>query len=230
MNVSQIIQQARDRTGITASEYSDNNAVRDLNFSYYKIRQEIAQVDRNYWFQEWSQTLTGWVNRYSLLLPSAGIFGQIKIDQVLLKYDTTQKYHTQAQEIDWNNVDMDDKRLEDTTPKTKPYYIIDNNDIVIYPMPKVSVWNGLRLKAYRRPYDLTIASVESDILLEKEYHDILTYYLIISLYRQAKQIDLLQFSQSEYDRKKMEMMRNIKKRSVRPMKGIQTDLSRYTTW
>jgi len=230
MNVAQIIDQARDRTWITASELSDTKAVRELNFAYYKIWQEIALIDRNYWIDERTENLTWWVNRYPLLLPGSSTHWQIFVDQLLLKYKTTDTYHKQAQEIDWNNISFDQLLLENLGSEQQPYYIITDNELVIFPKPKVSIWWWLRLRAYKRPYDLTIFSVETDILLEREYHDILTFYLVVSLYRQAKQIDLVQFSQAEYDRKKIEMMRNIKRRSTRPMMGIQTDLSRYTRW
>jgi len=230
MNVSEIIEQARDRTWITSSEFSDTKAVRELNFSYYKLWQEIALIDRNYWLDEWTDNLTWWVNRYPLLLPGVGTHWQIFIDQVLLKYKTTDTYHRQAQEIDWNNIGVDWWLIESRGNESQPYYVITDNELVIFPTPKVSIWGWLRLRAYKRPYDLTISSIETDILLEREYHDVLTFYLVISLYRQAKQVNMIQFSQAEYDRKKLEMMRNIKRRSTRPMMGIQTDLSRYTRW
>lgn len=230
MQPSEIVQQARDWTWATATELSDAIAYRELNFHYYKIVQDIILSDNNYLTDELKETLTWWVNKYTLLLPNAGTktAGQIKIDSVYIKYNTNQNYYTLAQEIDWDNMQTDPTYLEKNALRERPLFVIDNNSINIYPTPTVSVWKWLKIRAWKRPYDLDASSLESDVFIEREYHDVLSLALTISFYRQRQQYDLLQMATMDFEKSKLEMLRRIKRKSIRPMQWLQTDLSKYT--
>jgi hypothetical protein len=161
------------------------------------------------------------VSSYALLDPvqsPSQATGQIKIEEVYIKYRSTQTYNSRAEYRDWDNLDYAPEWYAVNQSEAKPFYIVMDNSIQIFPTPKVSVVNGLILYSNQRPYDLTAAMTDAAILLEREYHDVIAWLLIPYIYQHRQQDERVGYYQQQADVKKSKMLTQLKKRIIRPMK------------
>ncbi len=247
MTVQEIIDYARNLAWVREDEI-DNNIILDfLNVEYRKLRQRIADTDKNYGLCKYTQNLVAWVSSYALKdvveSPNAETW-QIKIDSLYLKYDSWQKYRRRANLRDWDNLDYDPERFSENQNSYDPFYIITNQEqedtntweiirrtaLQIFPAPTVTVTDGIVLYANQRPYKLTISMWESDILLEDEFHDVLSRATIPYIYQYRQQDDRVLYYQQQYEGKVKEMMRLLKRRNIRPMVWYEPDFTRYVYW
>lgn len=230
MTPSQIITFTRNLSWCRSDELSDAILLDYENIEYRKLWQEIAGIDKNYKLRTWTTNLVQWVSSYALDAPVQSptpTNGQLKIENVLIQYNSTQNDKYMARLLDWDNLEYDPSWYAVNQPITNPFYIITDNSIQIFPTPKNSIAGGIVLYANQRPYDLTLAMSESDILVEREYHDVIWWAMIPYIYQHRQQDDRVMYYQQQYEEKKRKMMTNIKKRAIRPMQWFSATFNQY---
>jgi len=227
---SEIVEYARKKTGATIDEIWDTDMYQYLNFSYLKLYQEIALQDKNYWLQRRVSDTASWVSEYALenvdQTPPVAT-GQIKIDNVLIKYNETQTYPTKARALDWDNLEYSQEYYAANQSTSAPFYIVQNNSIVIFPTPKSPIVWWLIVYAHDRPYDLTASMTEADVLIEREYHDVIALCMLPDIYEQRQLYDLVWVSSQRAKQKKDEMLSAMRKRVIRPIKWFNADFNVY---
>jgi hypothetical protein len=67
--------------------------------------------------------------------------GQIKIEEVYIQYDLDQPYKYKAIQRDWDNLERAPEWYAENCPKSKPFYIIMDNSVQIFPTPDNSIPN-----------------------------------------------------------------------------------------
>lgn len=220
MTPNQIINYARNLSWCRTDEIADDILFDYLNTEYRKLWQEIAQKDKNYQLQILKTNIVTWVSEYDLKQVNnwaSPETWQIKIEKVLIKYNEWQNYPYEAQRTDRDALTQSPERYDDNAPKQRPMYIINGESIKIFPAPKETVTNGLQMYSNQRPYDLNAGMSEDDILMEREYHDVLSWLIIPYVYAHRNQDDRVWYYQQQALIKKSDMMTNIMKRSIKPM-------------
>lgn len=139
---SQIVQFARDLSGCRTDEISDSLLFSYMNIEYRKLRQDIADTDKNYKLREWKTNLVAGVSTYELepvnnVSPQNS--GQIKIDSLFIQCDDSQQYPYRATYRDWDNLDASPEWYAKNQNKYEPFYIITDNSVRIFPTPEKSV-------------------------------------------------------------------------------------------
>lgn len=235
MTPSEIVSLARDLAGARVDEVSDDQMFQYLNIEYRKLWQDISAIDKNYKLKERKTNVVQWVNSYELKVPvqtSPQETGQIKINSVFVKYQTTDEYACLLQERDRDDLEYDIQRYKDNYDRySEWFYILSDNSIQIFPEPKFNVVDWLIVLANQRPYDLDDTMTEDDILIEREYHDVLARAIVPYVYQLRQQDDrsLWNFEQ-KYDVKKKKMLRQLKIRTIKPIKWYNANWSKYVYW
>ena len=224
MTPAEIVERARYKTGCTISEVSDDLVFADLNDLYFQLWEEMIQIDQNKWLTERKEDLVQWVSTY--VLKPATPWSPLQKDRwwifkpnmVLVSFtDWTQ---TQAKLIDMNQLQTSPEILQNWTFQ---WYTIGEDSITIYPTPKVTVPSGLKVIAHNTPYKLTSTMGEGEIVIPKEYRELLLLWLIPRLYEYRQAYDLVWVSEQRYMMKKAEIFKNIKQRATRPMQSFASN-------
>ena len=124
--------------------------------------------------------------------------------------------------IDFNQIKTDPKRLADWW---REIYNIEDDWVTIYPTPKENIPQWITIYAHNKPYDLTNLMAESEIIIPKEYRQLLVMWLIPKLYEYRQDYNLMQVAEAEFLRKKSELYKNMKQRATRPMQSLPSDRS-----
>jgi len=150
MTPAEIIQLTRSLSGCRTDELPDNDLLSYMNIEYRKVRQDIADIDKNYKLRVRNTNLVTWVSSYALELPTQApseATWQIKIEELYVKYNDSQAYPYRAEQRDWDNLNSAPEWYADNQPQSQPFYIIMDNSVQVFPTPKASVVNGLTLYA-----------------------------------------------------------------------------------
>ena len=227
MTPSQIISFVRDQTSVTQDQIDDSSMYRYMNIVYTQLWQRVAQIDKNYGQSIWKTDLVAGPNQYDLMpvmqAPSQD-FWQYKIDSVTVQYAEWLQYPIRLKRRDWNNLYESPEFFEDMQNWSlhEAFYILSNFTLYLFPKPDVSIPQGITLYGTKRPYDLTSSMSEEDILLEREYHDIIGEWMFQYVYQERQLIDLKNNSRAEYEQKVKTMLTNLKMRITNPVVGTTT--------
>jgi len=231
MTPSEIVQYARTLSGCRVDEIPDADLYRYLNVEYRKLRQDVAGIDKNYKLRTLTTNLVTGVSSYALSLPVQAPWvvatGQIKIDTLHIKYYNSITYPVRAIYRDWDNLDRSPEWYAVNQSTANPFYIITDNSVQIFPTPTDTVIAGLIMTANQRPYDLTSTMTEADILIEREYHDVIAFAVIPYVYQHRQQDDRVAYYQQQLELKKRPMLTQLKKRLIRPMKWFNATFNEY---
>jgi hypothetical protein len=102
-----------------------------------------------------------------------------------------------------------------------------DNSVQIFPTPDNSIPNWVELYSSQRPYDLTTTMTEDDILIEREFHDVIWRSMIPYIYQHRQQNERMGYYQQQFSIKKQDMLRLLKKRAIKPMQWYNASFDKY---
>lgn len=149
-----------------------------LNDAYSDFYDSIVSLDRNYFWDKWTTSTIANQYEYSILKPETGVVGIGKPEKIRIKYSSTDEF-VDVEFRDWDSLEYTPEEYAEKQPKDKPFAIItDTNYFHIFPTPLVAVEGGLILEWAKEPYELTLASADSDILIKEKYHKVIAYMML----------------------------------------------------
>ncbi len=237
---AEIIQKARDLTGMVSAEVSDTKILEFINLEYPKILNRVYFRNKNYGYNEWTTPIIAGQSKYSLLKPVEantvthvpGVYGQSDITKVLLKYDTANVYYTEATLTNENNYTTDLGYYANNQPKDQPFYILYIDYFEIFPTPTVTIADGIKLTGTKAPYQLTLDTTTgcgwsaADNLLPEQYQDILVRAIRPHMFRYRKQRNDVRQAELDLQGKELDMVYGISYTNTEPVQWLTTD---YTT-
>ena len=236
---AEIIQKARDLTGMVSGEVSDAKVLEFINIEYPKILNRVYFRNKNYWYDEWTTALVAGQSKYSLKKAVEAdisthvpwVYGQCDISKIEIKYETAQQYFGVATQTDAMNYTTDLQYFADTQPKDQPFYILYIDYFEIYPTPTVTVANGLKMTGTKSPYKLTLDTTTGcwwssvDDLLPEQYQDILVWAIRPHMFRYRKQRNDVRQAEMDLQQKELDMVYNISYTNTEPITWLSTDYS-----
>ena len=128
-----------------------------------------------------------------------------------------------AQQNTYSNLTFDIGWYDTNQPYTNPFFMFDDNDIVVYPTPTENVTNGLKLIYARSDIEVQIAqintaSVVTNLTIPRQYHETIVKnmtYLIFKARGKAQSPDAIAAKQ-EYEKFRQEMMKRLGQRFNQP--------------
>lgn len=220
-----IVDTIRELTGWTSTAQVSNALIyKYLNIEYQKCWQKIVDLDDNYRQQIRFTNLIAGQNEYTFAQSFGTTFGQSKVEEVSIKYSNEFVYYNPAQI--WVRemfYPYDPEYYEVNRRRDQPIVVISDQSLFIYPTPKVSFANGLKMWAYRKPYELTTWMNSADILIPDEFMDVLVWAVRPYVYALRQLTQEKWAAYQEYLEKEQWMLRTLSTRKTKPAQGIRDE-------
>jgi len=179
MNWATLITELRSATWTTANNYDDTKALIDLNKSYHFIEDCITQeVWESYFYQEFTtDTTVAWQKEYTYPTNLAGNLDWTnKVLWISINYGGG---YIKATKVDVNSLEYDVSWYETNQPTSKPIYTIQDNSIMIFPVPTATTIWDIRWYVVQNLIDLTASTAETDVFngkIHKKYHSLIALW------------------------------------------------------
>lgn len=171
---------------------------------------------------------------------SIAVFVPIDWQQVYIGYVTALEKTFGLYDVDSLNFNYSDD-LPLTNPvinpnNTNPIYIFwQDRDVAtmqqalyLYPFIQDDIKQGIKIEAYVTDIDLTTASIESEILIERNYHDVLVEWLSYMIYQQQAKLNEAQAQRQAFLDIMQRCLSEITDRTYAPNLVQTPNLSQYS--
>lgn len=231
MDIADRITRIKRLTFTDSGQYSDANALIDLNEVYQIIVGAlINRVQEDFFLEIVQQDLTTAVNEYvitNIEYPDTTIVKIDKVSKIGIKYATTDTYYESARFIAPSDLVQDDEWYKDNIPKSAPVFTIRDQSVFVYPVPDATVTNWIKLHCLYRPIDLVLAWLEDDIKLPRQYHDLLDIWMKQYIYTAQNKINEKNDAIVEFNNALDVMVNEINDRYIEPIEQINPSLKEY---
>lgn len=172
--------------GVSTSQISDTLMLDILNKSYKDLYKKIVNLDKNYFWDRWTTDIVKDQYEYSMTMPSWTTYWIFKPEWLRIKYSTTGEF-IDVEFRDWDNLTEIPEHYAEFQSTYEPFAIItDNKYLHIFPTPTVAITGWLIIEGAKQPYDLTISSTESEILIDPLYHETIAYMMCPWIYKEKQ--------------------------------------------
>ncbi len=163
-------------TGTTNSNYDTVPRFIDLNKSYHFIEDCITEVVGESYFYNEFITNTTITKQKEYTIPD-DITGNLDwVNKTLgVSIDYGDGY-VKATKIDVNSLEYDVSWYETNQPTTKPIYTIQDNSVMIFPVPTATTIGDIKMYVVQNLIDITASTAEADIFngkIHKKYHPLI---------------------------------------------------------
>ena len=176
MNWATLITELRSATWTNSTNYSDTLALIDLNKSYHYIEDCLTQeIWESFLYQEFT-TDTTVAGQKEYTLPASISWNLDGINKVLgISIDYGDGYK-KATKFDVNSLDKDISWYETHQSTSSPIYTIQDNSIMIFPVPTATTIGDIKIYWVQNLIDLTSSTAETDVFngkIHKKYHPLI---------------------------------------------------------
>lgn len=186
MDVSTIITLSRKQTATPAWQINDNDYLSYLNTVYKDIFSRLSTASKKYTWQTYTTDVVADQNEYTIPAPvSTQTWLKLVLD-VFYKWERVKIF------------DSDIRSTEIEKEYRKPYGIIRDWSIFIYPTPKENIEWWLRMEWKYIPLDLELTDTETYIKLPAEYHNVIVKWLNSAVFGEKQIFDKQQLRESYY--------------------------------
>lgn len=222
MDVSKIITLARTLTHKTQSQVSDTDIVNYLNLAKDDFWTAIVSaVWENYHWDYWTADTVANQTEYVIPWVASTVEWTMKIDTVAInydwkKYDNWKLKYIKAEEKDLWSLSKDLTYYEQYADFNKPFYVLNDNSIFIFPTPTVSITGWIKLSWIKNIKDYTTTTLEEEMVISPLYHKILLQWVLPYIYKSIWELKKYQFEMWEYERMKREAIAKLSDRIQTP--------------
>lgn len=193
MNWATLITELRSATWTNTWNYSDILALIDLNKSYHYIEDCLTQeIWESFLYQEFiTDTTVAGQKEYTL--PADISWNLDWLNKVLgISIDYGDSTYVKATKIDVNSLDKDVSWYETNQSTSSPIYTIQDNSIMIFPVPTATTIWDIKIYWVQNLIDLTALTDEDDVFnwkIHKKYHPLIVLWAEQYWYVRNKQLD-----------------------------------------
>ena len=186
MDVSTIISLSRKQTSTTTWQISDNDYLTYLNIVYKDIFSRLSTASKKYTWQTYTTDVVADQTEYTIPAPVSNQTWLKLVLDVFYKWEKIKIY------------DSDIRDNETVAEYVKPYGIIRDWSIFIYPTPKENIEWWLRMEWKYIPLDLELTDTETYIKLPAEYHNVMVKWLNSYVFGEKQVFDKQQLRENAY--------------------------------
>ena len=228
---STILDEARTDTGTNVGTYSNTQGMVHFNFIYQDIISDIiAELWEDYFWNisKVDFTVVG-QEEYSITTVGSGPSYRVnEVHKVFIKYSPDDQYYTRARRVNPTNLEFDMDYYKTNQSKLDPIYTVQDNSVFIYPAPTEVVAEGIKMNIIYQPNDLTISSVESDIVIAPRFHRTIVSGIKYKIYALKQMMNESQLAKADYDTAKLSMLRQMWQREKDLVQISSPNLNQYT--
>lgn len=190
MDVSTIINLSRKQTSTTAWQIADADYLTYLNIIYKDIFSRLSVNAKKYTWQTYTTDVVAWQQEYIIPQPSdTQTWLKLVLDCFYIHEWKDKRIPIYDASI---NIDYEINKNK------KPYWVLRDGSIFIYPVPEEDIEWWLRLEWKYIPLDLTLTNTSDEIKLAPEYHNILVKWLNSLVFGEKQVFDKQQLREGYY--------------------------------
>ncbi len=186
MDVSTIISLSRKQTSTTTWQISDNDYLTYLNIVYKDIFSRLSTASKKYTWQTYTTDVVADQTEYTIPAPVSNQTWLKLVLDVFYKGDKISIF------------DSDIRDAENEKEYRKPYGILRDWSIFIYPTPKENIEWWLRMEWKYIPLDLELTDTDTYIKLPAEYHNVIVKWLNGLIFGEKQVFDKQQLRENYY--------------------------------
>ncbi len=185
MNTVQIIAQMRRIVKIDTSQYTDANALIDLNTLKDEFWTAITTLKRKVNWQRWKTSTIALQSEYTLAEVASDTAGTKQLSWVAINYnwktytETWLLKYIPADKVNPYTLPYDWSYYEENQNINNPIYFVADNSYFIAPAPRTIVTNWIKLTWIRKIPDYTLTTTEEEMLLPIDAIQALSFWLAI---------------------------------------------------
>ena len=170
MNIIDLRTQARLKSGVSTTDYSNTDLLAQFNIAYYQLASVLSQLQQDY-YEEQNVKFNLVANSALYSLPTDLMqFKQVRLAYTAPTLNTDYRVARQYDPSSVHNVSYD----EENASTSFPIYDLTNNYIRIKPTPTAAVTNGGKMWYIARPSALT--NTGDTPILPLQFHDFVGIY------------------------------------------------------
>lgn len=220
MTPQEIINKARRQVHASSVNYTNDDALLDLNHRRQDMIGKIQSEVDEWWY--WTWAFANSVidqNEYNIENVDS-TYNINQVDSISVKWKTGWEY----EKIPYVHPNSLDNELDSYKTTATPFYFIKDKSIFIYPSPEEAVENGIKLYCIIQPTDLAIADEETRI--EPRFQQNIIDWMCADYYYAQGNESKGQFYEAKYEKACKDMVRIIKARNQNPVERIYS-LNKY---
>ena len=226
MDVAWIFTKARRDCFVETTDYSDADALIDLNLIYDDANSTIIdEVDEDfYWDSSVDDTV---VDQSEYPVTTTWGFDIDEVNKVFIKYKTTGDY-IPARRINPISLDKHPSWYTENWSQSDPMYYFQDNSVFVYPAANSTDWvitDWIEVYTINMPIPLVNAWAESTIKLPKRFHRLLPIWLKQYIYATQGKLNEKNDAIAEYNQAKEKMVQQIRDRDQWIIAESTPDLS-----
>ena len=189
MNVAQIIAQMRRKAKVNTTQYSDADALIDLNTGKDEFWSIInSTTDESFNWERWTSDTASGQGEYSIPHVAYNEAGAKVMSEVEVVYDsstfdgTGSLQYIKAKRVSPSSLANSWEWYEENQPASSPLFFVGDNSVFIAPIPQgdQAGTGRIRMTGVRKIADYTLSTSEADIKLPIDQQQALVYMLIVS--------------------------------------------------
>lgn len=220
-----IIDQMRRIAKVDSSQYTDANALIDLNTLKDEFWSAIVtNVQERYNWEKWKTDLVALQSEYTLATVAYNTSWTKLLNSVSINYDW--ETYTNTWELKYikctlknpDTLENDWDYYVENQSETDPIYYVADNSYFIAPAPITAVTNWIKLSWIRKIPDYSLTTTEADMKIPVDQQQALVYWLVVHWLMNKWTDDwTINNAESRWERKKAEAIRNLETRIENPI-------------
>lgn len=220
-----MIAQMRRLTKVDTSQYTDANALIDLNTLKDEFWSAIVTtVQENYNWDRWTDTTVALQSEYPIPTVAYNTAGSKLLKWLSISYDwdtyteTGNIIYIKVREVNPDTLENDWDYYVENQSEDDPIYYIADNSVFIAPAPRTWVTNWLKLTWIRKIPDYTLSTTEADMKIPVDVQQALVYWLVVFwLFNKWADAWLIDNAEARRIRKKQEAIKSLETRVENPI-------------
>lgn len=225
MTTAQIIAQMRRKSWADTAQYSDENALIDLNTLKDEFWSAICStVNEDYNWERWTTSSIALQSEYTTAAVAYNTAWTKILKGVAINYDadtytdTGWLVYIQARLVNPYTLPNEWDYYVENQSEDDPIYYVADNSFFIAPAPRTAVTNWIKLTWLRKIPDYTLATTEADIKLPIDVHQTLVYWLVVhALENKRVEENLIISAENRRKEKRLEAIRSLETRVETPL-------------
>lgn len=216
MDVATMLPIIRNQTGTDTVNMPTATLMPYVNMGFHDLEGRIVALINEHYFYG-SLTINTVANQVKYSFPlgwsGASVAGDRtpnvelkKLIEVWVKYSSDAGKYTKATQSDQSTAEEFIDTYATLQDQSNPVYIIQDKALRLYPAPTAVVTAWIKIEAIKKLLDLTSTTVEADIGIPREYHDMIILATRPWVFRHRQLANKAAEAQAEYEQARSMML------------------------
>jgi hypothetical protein len=225
MTPTEIITQMRRLAWVGTSQYSDADAIKDLNTLKDSFWTAIlSEIQERYNWEKWKANTIALQSEYTLALVAYNTAWTKLLNGVSISYDwetyseTGELKYEKCTLVNPNTLPYDWSYYVENQSEDEPLYYVSDNSIFIAPAPRTVVSNGLKLVWIRKIANYSDSTTEAEMKLPVDTHQAMVFGLVwYWLMNKRVDVNLINDAKNNWKQERQEAIKWMKTRVDNPV-------------